>query len=117
MSRSGVLLVLVCVALIGSGQLLFKAAAAQWRVNAGLWIAIRSLLSPPFVTALAVYAVATLLWVYALRMVPLGTAFPLYALTFLLVPVLAHLFAGEPLTANTLIGGAVIIAGVAIAVR
>lgn len=106
---------LSCVALIGGGQLLFKAAAAQWRLDLGAWVAVRSLMSPAFVSALAIYGIATLLWVYALRLVPLGAAFPLYALTFLLVPVLAHLFAGEPLTANTLIGGAVIIAGVAIA--
>ena len=116
-SSKGVLLVLACVVLIGGGQLLFKAAAAQWRLDAGLGVALRTLLSPAFVLALAIYAVATLLWIYALRLVPLGTAFPLYALAFLLVPVLAHLFAGEPLTARTLIGGAVIIAGVAIAVR
>ncbi|HEX6137903.1 MAG TPA: EamA family transporter [Casimicrobiaceae bacterium] len=117
MSSKGVMVVLACVALIGGGQVLFKAAAAQWRLDAGVWVAIRTLLSPAFASALVVYAVATLLWVYALRIVPLGAAFPLYALAFLLVPVLAHLFAGEPLTANALIGGAVIVAGVAIAAR
>jgi drug/metabolite transporter (DMT)-like permease len=117
MSWKGVALVLACVVLIGSGQLLFKAVAAHWRLDAGVWIALRTLLSPAFVLALAIYGLATLLWIYALRIVPLGAAFPLYALAFLLVPVLAHLFADEPLTANTLIGGAIIIAGVAIAVR
>lgn len=117
MSSKGFGLVLVCVALIGSGQVLFKVSAAQWRVDAGLWVAMRSLLSPAFVVAMAVYAIATLLWIYALRLVPLSTAYPLYALAFLLVPVLAHYFAGEPLTANALIGGAVIVAGVVIAVR
>jgi drug/metabolite transporter (DMT)-like permease len=117
MSSKGVLLVLACVALIGGGQLLFKIAAAQWRLDAGAWLAVRSLLSPAFVAALAIYGVATLLWVYALRTVPLGAAFPLYALTFLLVPVLAHFIADEPLSVNTLIGGLVIVAGVAISVR
>ena len=117
MSPRGLLLVLACVALIGAGQLLFKSAAAQWRVDAGAWIALRSLLSPAFIAALAVYGCATLLWVYALRIVPLGTAFPLYALTFLLVPLLAHFVAGEPLSRNTLLGGLVILVGVAISVR
>src|SRR5690242_5377999 len=117
MTPKGVLLVLACVALIGGGQVLFKLAATQWRLDAGLWVAVRSLLSPTFVLALAIYGVSTLLWVLALRIVPLSAAFPLYALAFLLVPVLSHLFVGEPLSVNTLIGGAVIIAGVAIAVR
>jgi drug/metabolite transporter (DMT)-like permease len=117
MSSRGVLLVLACVALIGVGQLLFKAAASQWRIDAGAWIAVRSLLSPAFIAALFIYGCATLLWVFALRTVPLGAAFPLYALTFLIVPVLAHFFAGEPLSVSTLVGGLVIMAGVFIAAR
>ena len=116
-SSRGVWLVLACVALIGGGQLLFKAAAAQWRLDAGAWVAVRSLLSPAFIAALVIYGLATLLWVYALRTVPLAAAFPLYALTFVLVPLLAHFVAGESLSANTLVGGLVIIVGVAIAVR
>lgn len=117
MTARALLLVLTCVALLASGQLLFKAAAAHWRLDAGTWIAVRSLLSAAFVAALAIYGVATLLWVYVLRTVPLGTAFPLYALIFVIVPLLAHFVAGEALSANMLIGGAVIVAGVAIAVR
>jgi drug/metabolite transporter (DMT)-like permease len=107
-------LVLACVALIAIGQLLFKTAAGQWRVDAGPWVALRTLASPAFLAALVIYAVATLLWVFALRTVPLGTAFPLYALTFLLVPTLEHFAFGAPLPPHALLGGAVIIAGVAI---
>jgi drug/metabolite transporter (DMT)-like permease len=117
MSTKGLMLVLACVVLIGGGQVLFKLAAVQWRVDAGAWVALRSLLSPAFVVALIVYGLATLLWVYALRTVPLSLAFPLYALTFLLVPVLAHFVGGEPLSMNTLIGGAIIVAGVVVSVR
>jgi undecaprenyl phosphate-alpha-L-ara4N flippase subunit ArnE len=117
MSFKGVLLVLAVVVLLGAGQLLFKAAAAQWRLDQGTWLAVRSLLSPAFVAALVLYGFATLLWVYVLRTVPLGAAFPLYALTFLLVPLLAHFVAGEPLHMNTVIGGLVIIVGVVISVR
>ena len=117
MSHKGFLLVLGCIALIAPGQLLFKIAASQWRVDAGMWEALRTLASPAFIGALTIYGIGTLLWVYALTLVPLGTAFPLYALTFILVPLMAHFFGGEPLGANVLIGGAVIIAGVAIAVH
>ena len=117
MSLKGLLLVLGCIVLIAPGQLLFKSAAAQWRLDGGAWLAVRSLASPAFIAAIVLYALATLLWVYALRIVPLASAFPLYALTFLVVPLVAHFVAGEPLTPNVLIGGAVIIAGVAIAAR
>ena len=111
----GVILVLVCVALLAAGQLLFKLAAAQWSVDGLSWSTLRSLFSPVFLLALAIYAVATVLWVFALRTLPLTVAFPLYALTFVIVPLLAHWFGGEPLKLNTLVGGGVIVAGVLIA--
>jgi drug/metabolite transporter (DMT)-like permease len=38
-------------------------------------------------------------------------------LTFIIVPVLAYFFAGEPLTLRTLAGAAVIMLGVLISVR
>ena len=41
----------------------------------------------------------------------------IYALTFIIVPVLAYFFAGEPLTLRTLAGAAVIMLGVLISVR
>jgi len=117
MSAKGLILVLGVVALLAPGQLLFKWTAAQWRVDEGLWVGLRTLASPAFVAALVLYGLATLLWVYALRIVPLTAAFPLYALTFLVVPLIAHYFGGEPLTPNMLIGGVVIVVGVAIAAR
>jgi len=46
----------------------------------------------------------------------LSIAFPIYALTFLLVPLMAHFVWGEPLAVRTLLGGALIIAGVIISV-
>ena len=67
--------------------------------------------------ALTLYALATVLWVLVLRAVPLSIAFPLYALVFLLVPLAAQVFLGEPLTLNTLIGGAIIVVGVFVAAR
>ena len=59
---------------------------------------------------------ATVLWVYVLRTVPLSAAYALFALAFVIVPLLAHFVLGEPLTANVLVGGVVIVAGILIAV-
>ncbi len=67
--------------------------------------------------ALVVYAAATLLWVFVLRTVPLSSAYALFSLAFLIVPVLAWMFLGEPMSLNTLVGGAIIVVGVIIAVR
>jgi drug/metabolite transporter (DMT)-like permease len=117
MSLRGLLLVLACVVLLAVGQLLFKFAALQWRVDGWTWSSARNLLSPTLMLAMLLYALATVMWVYALRTVPLTVAFPIYALTFIIVPVLAYFFAGEPLTLKTLAGAAVIMLGVLISVR
>lgn len=112
-----ILLTLGCVALIAIGQLLFKAAAAQWRVDGISWATLRGFLSPLMLVALAVYAFATLLWVYVLRTVPLSTAYAMFALAFVVVPLLAHVALGEPLSINAIVGGAIIVLGVVVAVH
>ena|SRR5689334_20199460 len=117
MTSRGLVLVLSCVLLLAVGQVLFKHAAQQWRVEGWSLATLRNLLSPALLIAMVLYAAATLLWILALRTLPLTTAFPLYALTFVIVPVLAHFFANEPLSARTIAGAVVIVIGVAISVR
>ncbi|MCC7325296.1 MAG: EamA family transporter [Burkholderiales bacterium] len=112
-----ILLTLFCVLLIAVGQLLFKAAAAQWKIDGWSWATIAGFLSPVMLVALAVYGFATLLWVYVLRTVPLSVAYALFSLAFLIVPLLAYFVLGERIGANTLIGGAIIVVGVVVAVR
>jgi drug/metabolite transporter (DMT)-like permease len=111
-----ILLTLACVLLLAVGQLLFKAAAGQWRIDGWTWATMRSFLSPAMLVALVIYAIATVLWVYVLREAPLVLAYALFSLAFVVTPVLAHFVLGEPLGIRTLIGGAVIVAGVVIAV-
>jgi drug/metabolite transporter (DMT)-like permease len=110
-------LTLLCVALIAIGQLLFKAAATEWRAEPMSAAGLAQLLSARMLVALVVYGVATLLWVYVLRSAELSAAYLLFSLAFVIVPVLAHYAFGEPLRANTLVGGAVIVAGIVIATR
>jgi drug/metabolite transporter (DMT)-like permease len=117
MSTRWLFLTLLCVVLIAVGQLLFKAAAGQWRIDGWSWATLRSFLSPTLLLALVLYGLTTVLWVLVLRSAPLSIAYPLYALVFLLVPILAHFVFGEPLSWNSLVGGAVIMLGVMIAIR
>jgi undecaprenyl phosphate-alpha-L-ara4N flippase subunit ArnE len=117
MTARSLLLTLTCVLLIAVGQLLFKSAAGEWRIDGWSWNSLRGFLSPVMLIALFIYAAATLLWVFVLRTVPLSSAYALFSLAFLIVPILARVFLGEPISVNTLAGGAVIVAGVIIAVR
>ena len=112
----GFALVLACVLLIGVGQILFKSAASQLRLDGGAWTALQSAANAPLFVALVTYALATVLWLLALRSTPLSIAFPVYALTFVIVPLLAHAFLGEAVGWRTFAGAAVIIVGVAISV-
>ena len=117
MTTRSLLLTLCCVLLIAFGQLLFKSAALQWRVDGFSWTSVQSFGSPRMVVALAVYAVATVLWVYVLRTAPLSSAYLVMSLAFVIVPVMSHFTLDEPLTVNTLLGGGLIVLGIAIASR
>jgi drug/metabolite transporter (DMT)-like permease len=107
------LLTLVCVGGIAGGQILFRLAAERidsQRLlgsllgNGWLWV------------ALVVYGLATLLWIQVLRTAPLNRVYPLFALAFVVVPVVEHLVWGQPLRWQSWAGGAVIALGVAISV-
>lgn len=103
-----------CVLGISLGQLLFRKAALALPAQAGWmdWVFNGWLL-----TALALYGVTTLLWVWILRSAPLHLAYPFMGLAFLIVPVLAYVLLGEPMRWQTLIGGALILCGVALAAQ
>lgn len=103
---------LICVLGISVGQLLFKKAA----VALPAVFSFSSLLQNGWlITALALYGITTLGWIWILRHAPLHLAYPFMGLAFLIVPTLAWAFLGEPLHWRTLAGGALIMAGVALA--
>lgn len=103
---------LICVLGISIGQLLFKKAAATLPAT----MSLTGLLQNGWlITALALYGITTLGWIWVLRHAPLHLAYPFMGLAFLIVPTLAWAFLGEPLHWRTLTGGALIMAGVALA--
>lgn len=102
----------LCVTGIAIGQLLFKKAAGAMSGTVG-WQSL--LLNGWLWAALALYGVMTLLWIWILRHAPLHIAYPFMGLAFLIVPVLAWLWLGEPLSWQTLAGGVLILAGVTLA--
>ncbi len=105
---------LLCVLGISLGQILFKRAAlslsnvTRWQD----WIFNGWLLA-----ALVLYGITTLAWVWVLRQAPLHLAYPFMGLAFFIVPCLAWLFFGEPLHVATLVGGALILAGIGVIVH
>lgn len=113
-SGQAVALILSTVLGLSVGQILFKLAASELPPLSD-WT-LSSFLSKWLIGALIVYFAATACWVLALRITPLRLAYPLAALGFVVVPILAHYLLGEPLRWSTLLGSLVIVAGVLISV-
>ena len=105
------------VALAG-GQLLFKLAAlrftpaARWTDNV-----LALVLNPYLVLAVLLYGLLSVVWVWVLTFVPLSTAYPFVALTFVLSVASGVILFGEPMTIRLVLGGAMIIAGLIIVTR
>ncbi|WP_114948343.1 EamA family transporter [Microvirga calopogonii] len=103
------LLLFGTVAALAVGQILFKLASRN--LNGGAW---GFLFSPVFILALAVYGVATLAWIFALRQWPLTIAYPANALAIVIVLVCGVLFFGESLNQLQILGLVAILGGLAL---
>lgn len=111
LDRAAMAGLLLVVALMAAGQLLFKATALAWRHQGTLW-------ATPVLTrlgvALAIYGVATLAWIWLLQRLPLSLAYPFVALSFVLVPLGAWWWFAEKPGLWQLAGAALIVAGIVV---
>jgi len=107
-------LVLSTVLLLSIGQILFKLASKDLILTSSE--IMQSLMNLKLIFALAIYAIATLLWVVSLKELPLRVAYSFVAMTFFIVPTLAHFVLGETLGWNTYIGAGIIALGVIVSV-
>lgn len=105
---------IICVIGIAIGQILFKLSAAALK-ESGSFFDLRTM----FIlgSALVLYGVTTIAWVWVLQKIDLGKAYPLMALAFVLVPIGSHLFLGERFSPQYFVGVALIMAGIVVTVR
>lgn len=102
--------ILLTVAALSAGQILFKLASESISFSGpGL---LAGLLDLRLLIALCVYGVATVMWLAVLKMTPLRLAYPFVALAFVIVPILAHFILGEKVAWNTFAGALLIGLGV-----
>ena len=107
--------ILLSVAGISAGQLLLKIAAVNMSNPRVPSVSLAGFgVNLYLVAGVGVLGAATLLWVWVLRTVPLGIAYPFMALCFIIVPALGFFVLGEPVTWKTFVGSALIVGGVAI---
>jgi drug/metabolite transporter (DMT)-like permease len=100
--------------LLAVGQLLFKIAADRQPHSGAVELVRSLLLDPVFYLALGIYGFATLAWLYVLSTVKLSLAYPFLALAFLLTPIGAWLFLGEPIGARYSVGLVLLLAGLVV---
>lgn len=109
MNASQILLAALTVAGLAIGQILFKLAATA--AGSGPTVAGITVSGHLFV-GLAIYVVATGLWLLLLRTAPLSVAYPFLALAYVVVPLMAAWWLGEALRWQTLAGAVIIVFGV-----
>jgi drug/metabolite transporter (DMT)-like permease len=100
----------VSILLGACGQLLLKTGALSGSLRA-------QLLAPHTLGGMGVYAVSALLYLVALRKIPLSTAFPSVSLSYVAVAVAAHYLYREPLGLTKFAGIALIGIGVFLVAR
>lgn len=109
---SSIVMALGAVLCIACGQILFKMTAERivGKSLGGIlqdWTTLTI-----FGTALFIYAGATVLWILALRHLPLAQGYMLMTLSFIIVPIAAVFIFGEQLSIRFLLGLALIIFGI-----
>jgi drug/metabolite transporter (DMT)-like permease len=95
--------------MVSCGQLLFKLTASMWEKEG---TAVSPMLFVVAFSSLAIYASATLLWIFLLRQAPLSRLYPYMALSFVFVALASKLFYGEELSMGMVAGLSMIVAGV-----
>jgi multidrug transporter EmrE-like cation transporter len=90
------------------GQLLLKAGALK--NYEGIWF----FFEPRIVGGLFLYFLSALLYIFALKKIPLSVAFPTISISYVVVSYLAHLIWNEPFGLNQLLALSLIISGIII---
>ena len=109
-----VILAILTAFSMAAGQMLFKLAATSLQGGSGRDWFFQLLCNPFLLGAVFLYAVTILVWVYILRSLPLSLAYPLTALSYVIVPALSYFFLQEKIGWQMAVGSVVIIVGVVI---
>ncbi|MDO4682730.1 MAG: EamA family transporter [Lautropia sp.] len=105
---------LLCVFGMAAGQILFKLAANSLAETGSFLVPKTGAL---LFSALSLYGLITIAWIWVLQKADLGKVYPMMALAFVLVPLASHWIFGERFQPQYFIGIVLIMAGIVIAVR
>lgn len=108
-------LLLTSIVLGAGGQLLFKHASrivpAPSQLGVWRWL-LEVFTTGSVLAAFACFAVSAVLWLIALRDTPLSIAYPMVALSYIIIFTGSYFLFSEPVTWGKVIGAALIVAGI-----
>ena len=115
-------LLMLGVLLNATAQLLLKAGTNRIGAFAFSWdnvvpIGARLAANPPILAGLACYVVSVVVWILALSRVPVSVAYPMLSVGYVVNALAAWMLFGESITAQKMIGIAVIMVGVFLVAR
>ncbi len=110
MSMLSIILAVITVVGMTTGQILFKVAADRGTI-------VHVLTSPYLWVAACLYGGVTIAWVLLLREMDLARAYPILAACYVLVPLASALILGERFGTTYGVGVVLIIAGIALTLR
>jgi drug/metabolite transporter (DMT)-like permease len=112
LSKFHALLLFFCFFSLSNAQILFKLGASQLAERKSTSFVLGVISNPYVLVACFVYAFATFCWIWVLREVPLSKAYPLAAMSFIIVPFMSWLILGEKLGGLYIIGVTMIVTGI-----
>ncbi|MBH8615033.1 4-amino-4-deoxy-L-arabinose-phospho-UDP flippase [Pseudomonas mohnii] len=104
----------LCVVGLAIGQILFKVSAAALAAS-GTLFSFRALAA--LFSAMLLYAITSVAWVWILQKIELGRVYPVMALAFVLVPIGSHIVFGERFSTQYFVGISLIMLGIAVVSR
>lgn len=104
----------LCVVGLAVGQILFKISAISLS-QTGSFFAFKT--AATLFSAMTLYAITSVAWVWVLQKVELGRVYPLMALAFVLVPLGSYFIFGERFHLQYFFGVSLIMIGIVVAVR
>jgi drug/metabolite transporter (DMT)-like permease len=110
-------LLLLVAAMLACGQILFKIAAQSTKEPIALNVQaiLQLILTPYFLIGIVIYVVATFFWVSLLRDIEVSKAYLVVAFSIVLVSLAGTFLLHEPFSFRLLVGMAIILAGLAVA--
>ncbi len=119
--RQSIGLVFICTLLGAAGQIFIKtgattsATAAPWTTLAGIWANLYAMaINPNLIGGYALYALMTVVFIFALRDEELSVVYPVISLTYVWVAGLSIWLFGETVNLPKILGVLVIVAGVGV---